>query len=131
MRRFEIMMAGCAGSFAQAAARPSKPLQQVRTSWCCAARPQMARFPRCARQFPSPCMCEGWRLSTHGRSEPAESAKLPIEFAHPRLGLQILVEKPLDHFVRMPAVMLPCESVLGAGVHHHIERLAQVLQSPK
>jgi hypothetical protein len=48
-----------------------------------------------------------------------------------RLGLQILIEKPLDHFVRMPAVMLPRESVLRSGVHHHIEGLAQVLQSPK
>ncbi len=79
--RFELPMAGCAGSFARASARPSKLLHKVRTSWCCAARPHMARFLRCALQFPSPYMSEGWRLRTHGRSEPAESARLPIEFA--------------------------------------------------
>jgi hypothetical protein len=50
-----------------------------------------------------------------------------------RLSLrpQIVVKEPLDRCVGMSPVALPCESVLGTGVHHDIEGLAQILQLAK
>ena len=47
------------------------------------------------------------------------------------LGLQILVKKPLDHLVAVTTVVLTHESVLGARIDHHVERLPQILQPAK
>ena len=44
---------------------------------------------------------------------------------------QVFVEESLDRRVSMPAIVLPRESMLGAGVHHGVEWFTQVLQPAK
>ena len=47
------------------------------------------------------------------------------------LPQKVLVEESLDRGVGMPPIMLANEAVLGAGIHHDVERLAEILQLAK